>query len=212
LNCKILEKTHVIFLVLITVTVVSALYWSKTQLVAEKKFFSQMNDVQMTFPTNLPEISQDSLDYVVSAYGIKLAPGVSKPKLDINLEDRGLTTRTSFSNEATVTIGPAAFSDWSVLASTVAHEAEVHGVQSFFMIWVLDQLGLDGTGMAERQAYRYEVLNSDRFGLSASESFMIADTMNYYYPQKSGLDFKTKITRNMKFWFAKNILREKKSF
>jgi hypothetical protein len=83
-----------------------------------------------------------------------------------------------------VFVGPTAFSSWGMLGSTLAHEVEVHCRQNFPLIVLKDQLGLDGTVEAEREAYEYEIQNAGRFGLDHRDQNLIAATVEYYYPRE----------------------------
>jgi len=149
----------------------------------EKLLFLQaMDKVNVAVPDSAPAISQHSIDIAVALYGIKVPARALQPKLDDDLEDRGLTTRRIGDDKVSVYIGPSAFSSWALLGSTLAHELEVHCNQNFFMIHLMDSLGMDGTGEAERQAYLYEVVNKKRFGLAEAEAQQIRQTMDYYYP------------------------------
>src|SRR5690606_19202846 len=107
----------------------------------------------------------ESIDLAIAMFGIEVPASAEWPVLDKKIEDRGLTTRGAFMDKAKVTIGPAAFTSWALLGSTLAHELEVHCQQNFLFIYLMDLVGLDGTGEAERQAYRHELTNAKRFSL-----------------------------------------------
>ncbi|RYZ81305.1 MAG: hypothetical protein EOP04_24245 [Proteobacteria bacterium] len=104
----------------------------------------------------------------------------------MKLEDRGLTTLNGYGKKLEVTIGPAAFTSWAVLGSTLAHEVEIHCNQNFSLIRMKDMLGLEGTNGAEREAYMHELSNSDRFKLKEADQASIRETMEYYYPAREG--------------------------
>jgi hypothetical protein len=162
-----------------------------------------MAQVRVLPPEGKPEVSQESIDLAVAIYGIKIPNSASKPKLDMNLKDRGLTSRGAYIEKADVTIGPAAFSSWSLLASTLGHELEVHCNQNFLFVYLMDVMRLDGTGSAEREAYIYELRNAKRFGLDIVDADMIAETMEYYYPDVKS---EFKILPGVKRWLARNLL------
>ena len=105
--------------------------------------------------------------------------------MDRTISERGITTKASLEKNLSVVVGPSAFKSWSLLASTLSHEIEVHCKQNFLFVRLLDSLGLHGTIAAERQAYQYEIDHSVRFGLSDSEKAAIKDTMEFYYPKPS---------------------------
>lgn len=173
-------------------------------------FEADMRRVRVAPPGRPPAPSQVDLDLALALYSIRLPRGLAAPRFDPDLEDRGLTTGTTVSGPQRVTIGPAAFSSWSLLGSTLAHEVEVHGRQNFFRIvfedeffgalttWTRSSMALAGnvpdegeTGPlcahcgtlgAEREAYEYEISQADRFGLTEEEVVLIRQVMETYYP------------------------------
>ncbi len=72
-------------------------------------------------------------------------------------------------------------------------------------IYLMDTLGLDGTDTAERQAYAHELRNAHRFGLGVDDADMIAQTMDYYYPDDAGQ--RRLMPRSVRTWLARNVLR-----
>ena len=132
----------------------------------------------------VPPITQASIDLALLIYNIKVPREVRGPTLDLQLIDRGLTHAFPSVGVMRVTIGPSAFTSWSVLGSTLAHEIEVHCHQNFAVILGLNLAHLEGTTAAERMAYIYEVHNAQRFGSTADEVDAIIDTMMTYYPRK----------------------------
>ena len=151
----------------------------------ETKFWNDLRSVSTVLPLTRPELSQKSIDLALAVYNIRIPNGTAHPRLDASLKDRGLTLRSLAFDDAMVTIGPAAFESWALLGSTLAHELEVHCQQNFFVIFLMDTVGLDGTGEAERQAYMHELKNAKRFGLKAVDKRLIEDTMDYFYPVNS---------------------------
>ncbi len=172
-------------------------------------FESDMAQVRVIPPEGKPEVSQESIDLAIVIYGIKIPNSASKPILDMNLRDRGLTSRGAYVDKADVTIGPAAFSSWSLLASTLGHELEVHCQQNFLFVYLMDVMRLDGTGSAEREAYIYELRNAKRFGLDIVDADMIAETMEYYYPDSKS---EYRILPGVKRWLARNFLTARRDF
>lgn len=128
-----------------------------------------------------PPITQASIDRALQRYLIQIPKNCPHPKLNLTLEERGLTSYFG-RNFYKVEIGPPAFSSWGMLGSTLAHELEIHCNQNFLKIRVLDLLGQEATKEAERQAYLYEIENAKRFGLKEKEVRSIKATMEYYYP------------------------------
>lgn len=174
---------------------------------ARASFNGDMAAVVVVPPEGKPEVSQASIDLAMVMFGIVVPAGANRPLLDPELRDRGLTSRGAYSDKADVTIGPAAFSSWALLASTLGHELEVHCLQSFLFVYLMDAFRLDGTGSAEREAYIYELRNSRRFGLGIADSDMIAETMEYYYPDTvDGF----KILPGVKRWLARTLLTGRK--
>jgi len=148
----------------------------------EQTFWSDLRAVKTVLPATPPPLTQESIDLALSYYNIRIPVGTSHPRLDLDLADRGLTLRSLAFSDAIVTIGPAAFESWALLGSTLAHEIEVHCQQNFAIIFLMDAVGLDGTGEAERQAYLHELKNAPRFGLNVVDRRLIEETMAYFYP------------------------------
>jgi hypothetical protein len=132
-----------------------------------------------------PEMTQESIDLAMKIFAIKLPANTSHPTFDPALKDRGLTVSHPLSGDISVTIGPAAFENWALLGSTLAHEVEIHCRQPLLLVMIADFLGVDGTGIAEREAYRYELANQERFKLDSWDARAIEDTMNHFYPERS---------------------------
>jgi hypothetical protein len=132
-----------------------------------------------------PVLSQASIDRAVEMFQIRIPEHVNGPTFDPSLADRGLTMKRGVLGKVSVTIGPDAFSSWPLLGSTIAHEVEVHCRQSFVAIHLMDIAGLDGTGIAEREAYAYEIKYAQRFGLTPYDMDLIKSTSSYYYPKQS---------------------------
>jgi hypothetical protein len=184
----------------LTILVLSA----KDQKAEEVKFSDELAKIPVEPPLARPTVSQQSIDLALMMFGIQVPKNAYQPVLDRELRDRGLTTRNAFLEKAKVSVGSAAFASWSLLGSTLAHELEVHCQQNFFMIFVLDSLGFDGTGLAERQAYNHELQNRRRFGLEQIDADLIYDTMAYYYPDKSASE--AEVPKMIKAWMARNLI------
>jgi len=135
-------------------------------------------------PAGEPELGQASINVALIAFGIEIPRNVKGPFFSAKLEDRGLTLKRDVDSDSVVYIGPEAFSSWSLLGSTLAHEIEIHCRQNFLAIHFQNISGFDGTGLAEREAYNYELLQADRFGLSEYERDLIKSTMFYFYPER----------------------------
>jgi hypothetical protein len=187
-----------------------AVWHSHNEVQEQRAYRRQVGQVIVKAPEGLPPMNQESVDLALVLYGIEIPSGTDHPKFDPELRDRGLTTRGAFMEKAQVTVGPAAFSSWALLGSTLAHEIEVHCQQNFLAIYLMDAVGLDGTGAAERQAYIHELRGAKRFGLMGDDAELIADTMEYYYPEKAqGRLGMPGVVRN---WLARNFLRAERGF
>ncbi len=134
-------------------------------------------------PEGHPVPGQEAIDQAMEIFKIAKPDDASHPVFDPELKDRGLTVKSSWLGRTQVFIGPSAFTSWGMLGSTLAHEVEVHCRQNFPVIFMRDQLGMDGTAEAEREAYRYEIQNAARFGLNGRDTNLIAATVEYYYPR-----------------------------
>lgn len=177
-----------------------------------EQFKRAVASVKVVAPEGIPAANQESIEIAMQMYGINKPEHVVGPVFDANLADRGLTTGGTLDSTRTVTIGPAAFTSWGVLGSTLAHEIEVHANQSFLGIVIVDKLDSvqlsarkaigafipavkptvkelfegQGTWKAERDAYQYELAQAERFGLSDEEKKAIFGVMSYYYPENRG--------------------------
>lgn len=97
-------------------------------------------------PGRRPVPGQRDLDIAVALFSIRVGQHIEGPTFDAALEDRGLTVGSTLPGPRTVSIGPAAFTSWAVLGSTLGHEIEVHGQQSFLSIVLLDELSRHAGG------------------------------------------------------------------
>jgi hypothetical protein len=182
--------------------------YAQRDLRQERQFKNQINHVAVIPPHDLPEVSQASIDFALVLYGIEVPESAEHPQLDMALEDRGLTMRATFVDKAQVSIGPAAFSSWAMLGSTLAHEIEVHCQQSFAAIWLLDSLGMGGVAMAERTAYKHEIDGKKRFGLTPIDLRQIEETVDFYYPKTEGSP--SSMSEGFRRWMASHFLSAKR--
>ena len=196
------------FLFLLTLALYSLL-WAKRELYQEVAMAAGMAKISVSMARSVPAVSQQSLDVAMAVFGIDVGPNTALPLLDLDLADRGLTSRGGLSSRSVITIGPPAFSSWGLLGSTLAHEVEIHGRQNFFAISFLDMIHLDGTGAAERQAYQHEISSARRFSLPIDDKQMIAETMEYYYPEKRSVPHTIQLSARVQKWLSRNILRER---
>ena len=192
--------------VLATGAIFAVLFHAHNELAQKRAFDHAAAQVDVTAPSGPPPLTQESIDLAMQIYGIEVPSGADAPRLDLAMADRGLTTRSPFMDKAKVTIGPAAFSSWALLGSTIAHEVEVHCQQNFLAIYLMDLIGLDGTGTAERQAYVHELANAQRFGTAHEDTRMIADTVSFYYPEEQGGRTSGAFSKPVKAWLARALI------
>lgn len=172
---------------------------------------AEMKEVVVHMEIARPLPSQNSVDLAMVAYGIFGGDHVSWPVFDASLSDRGLTSGATLEQRRDITVGAPAFTSWGVLGSTLGHEIEIHGNQSFLKIMAFDgvsrvsQSALDlvlanraeargqqvedrvfwGTIKAEREAYFFEMNSAKRFGLRPDEVNSIQVVMEEYYSEAS---------------------------
>lgn len=184
-----------------------------------------MSSVEVVPPEDIPPQTQQSIETALLMFSIYVPETVEGPYFDAQLDDRGLTTGGLLLPQKRVTIGPAAFTSWAVLGSTLAHEIEVHVEQSFLKVVAQDQIAQwyfdgrraigrwlpalapsgkelfenDGTWKAERDAYMYELKNARRFGLSEEEVASIWRVMDYFYPTRGGGNSETQLSASSQF-------------
>ncbi len=188
----------------------SALRLARVEHLLFQQFQENVRNVPVIPPERSPVPSQHDIDLAVELYSIETGPHIDGPYFDPELQDRGLTTGSTLPGPRSVLIGPAAFTSWAVLGSTLGHEIEVHGKQSFLGIVMQDEFsrivsGISlgdfafagaalgdtdsgrvtyGTWRAERDAYEFELKNAKRFGLSSEEVRLIQEVMESFYPQR----------------------------
>ncbi len=175
--------TFRVFALSIVFASIGSIFIARQDLELREQFAKGLKQtVTVVPPSSKPPMTQESIDIAMEMFNIQVPKNADAPKLDMKLEDRGLTTLNGYGKKLEVTIGPAAFTSWAVLGSTLAHEVEIHCNQNFSLIRMKDMLGLDGTNGAEREAYLHELSNSDRFKLKEADQASIRETMDYYYP------------------------------
>lgn len=148
----------------------------------EREFFHGLEDVRVQVIGGQPSISQESIRFAYASYGLLDTRADKTVSINIDLEARGITKHNSYGGDAEVSLGSEAFESWQVLASTLAHEVEVHVNQNPFIIWIEDLLFETGTIRAERAAYNHEIRFASRFGLHAFNQDAIQETRDHFYP------------------------------
>ena len=131
---------------------------------------------------SMPPMTNESIQMAMDYYQINLPAGTAVPTLNTKLKIRGSTTRSLFHTLSKVEIGPEAFMSWGLLGSTIAHEIEVHCKQNLLWITAQEMVGINGSVIAEIEAYDYELEHSKRFGLRAFEVNNIRKSRDYHYP------------------------------
>lgn len=182
---KLMFRVSALSLVFVSV---GGIFLARQELDNREQFARELRTVNVVPPSTKPPMTQESIDIALEMFGIEIPLEAIAPRLDMNLEDRGLTTLSGWGKKLEVTVGPAAFTSWAMLGSTLAHELEVHCRQNFALIRMKDMLGLEGTMQAEREAYMHELANSERFHLKESDQSNIRATMEYYYPTANAQD------------------------
>jgi len=187
----------------------AALLDARSQIDKNTQIVSDMKNYPVEAPSTIPALSQESIDIALEIFNIRVPASAKHPVLNVNLEDRGISSRQAWSELIVVEIGPSSFLSWGLLASTLAHELEIHCTQNFTLINMMDQIGLNGTINAERDAYQHELKNAKRFGLDEDQQRLIQDTMDYYYAtdqmdQSVGLASR-KLRDTLSSWLAKSF-------
>ncbi|WP_397600482.1 hypothetical protein [Silvanigrella sp.] len=161
-----------------------------------------MADISVIYPKEVPTNSNDNIDLAMALFSIDIDENIENPIYNDELPYRGLTLGNAFSKNKQVLIGKMAFESWGILGSTLAHEIEIHGKQSFLEIEILnylytlkrvpeklfvnfyhntsklnyDNLGY-GSYMAEKEAYNHELDSKKRFNLNNNEIYAIRYTL-----------------------------------
>lgn len=135
-------------------------------------------------PATSPEKNQKSIDEAIRMFCIRIPSAVHGPFYAESESDRGKIVASAYGlGIRHVQVGPAAFSSWGILGSTLAHETEGHARQPFLWKTVLNALVPQmGTRIFERAAYQIEIDQAERFGLSEEEAHGIRSTMEFLYP------------------------------
>jgi hypothetical protein len=117
---------------------------------------------------------QAAIDAAIANHQILTSFVNGRVTYDASLADEGVTSR-----DKRVRIGRAAFRSAAWLASTIAHEVEVHvNRQATAGQWYTDP---EGAALQEVEAYDYEIGNAARFGLSPEEAAELRERRRFYY-------------------------------
>ena len=173
------------FLILSSFLVISALLgMAHRQVRAQEARLATLRAAPVKAPGGLPAPGQAAIDRALALYHISVPNNTDHPTYDAELADRGLTSVGGmagiFGGKFQVTIGPAAFTSWALLASTLAHEIEGHCHQKVGLVMLLQK-----ENEAEREAYQLELNGAKRFGLSSLELADISEVKEFYYPLKN---------------------------
>ena len=168
-----------------------------------KETQNSMMKIPVIYPKERPKDPQNDLALAMALFSINTPENVCYPSYSYNLPYRGLTRGNSFLPKKEVIIGEMAFTSWGILGSTLAHEIEIHGNQSFlkieflnflysyiqnnskfvssifpsFDIMTYENMGL-GSYLAEKEAYSYEINSDKRFNLKIKEVLAIKNTLD----------------------------------
>lgn len=104
-------------------------------------------------------LKQEAIVLAVAAYGVDITH--VKSLLYDGYED------SETDDQGNVTIGKGAFTSPGELASTIAHESEVHVNQQ--LVKGRNYEGNEGRALNEVQAYDWEIMNAPRFGLTKEQ-------------------------------------------
>lgn len=178
---------------------------------ARTAYLSDIRGINLEVPPDVPAMTQAAVDAAIEMFAIDVPADTQAPQFDKELFDRGLTSGNLLGQQKTILVGPAAFTSWGILGSTLGHEAEVHARQSFLKIVVYDKwyqfkaslnstleqtmtakasnnkkfpsegLVSPGTLAAEQEAYIFELDSALRFGLTHRETRAIRHVMDTYY-------------------------------
>lgn len=203
---KYTNNTNYLFLS-VPIFFVSSLFYC---LLMHFKEFNNYNNIQQTmveipviFPDKMPDKVTENIGIAMALFSIDIPENVNYPDYIPDLPYRGLTTGDAFFPNKQVSIGDMAFTSWGILGSTLGHEIEVHGKQSFLKIEFLNflqpflkfpeeiilkifpslsfsfygDLGF-GSYLAEKEAYTFEMNSMKRFHLTTKEVFAIKDTLD----------------------------------
>ena len=195
--------SHRQFSFFLLISLCSSLLFAKYKLNQELAFSRVLRSIPTEIGAMPPEANQESINLAMVAYGINMYDHDRLPQFDPKVLDRGITQKIGLSDYKVVTIGRPGFESWSILGSTLAHEIEIHCRQNFILIALADALGFDGTGIAEREAYDWELSQSFRFGLLSEERSSIKATVDSYYPR----DFRVSNSPQNKSSFARFIIQ-----
>ena len=131
----------------------------------------------------IPGVSQESIDKAIKNFEIKVPLFALYPRLDEQMfHANGQAYLMSLFHICKPTIGPGAFSSWGKLASTIAHEVEVHCNQNLWRAQIDELTGNSVVSKLEREAYMYTILDAKRFQLTENEIMTLTLTMETYYP------------------------------
>jgi hypothetical protein len=198
-----MHLSHRKFALLLLISTCASLCFAKYSLNQETAFSRKLRSIPVEIGAIPPEANQESINLALVAYGIKALEKDPMPYYDPEVTDRGITQKVGLSDYKIVAIGLPGFESWSILGSTLAHEIEIHCRQNFILIALIDALGFDGTGIAEREAYDWELSQAVRFGLLHDERSSIKATVDNYYPR----DFRVSNSPQIKSSLARFFIR-----
>jgi hypothetical protein len=139
--------------------------------------------VDRTFDEPTPTPGFLSMLVAIEKFCIKVPSEVKSIAYGGSMGYAGLYRRNAAKREAYVVIGRDAFRSWGQLGGTLVHELEAHATQWTMMGGLVDALlpGTPGNTYLEKQAYRYEISQAERLGLTPQEIASTKFIMEYLY-------------------------------
>lgn len=130
-------------------------------------------------PVSIDSEKADEIERVIEKFSIDTS-SASSISFSKDLPDRGLARvgTTLFITRCYVLLGPEAFVSEEVLASTLAHEVEIHCKQGFKRYYL-------SVKELEKEAYDHEIKNQNRFKTTDSYVSEIKETYNFYYGEEN---------------------------
>ena len=164
---------------------------------------NKMMAIPVIYPTRAPIVSNDSIGLAIALFSIDTPNSINSTTYSSNIPYRGLTIGNCLAPFKEVLIGNMAFENWGILGSTLGHEIEIHGNQSFLKIEFLNyiysletfpeklitifipkfkltsygELGY-GSYNAEKEAYSFEINSKKRFNLSNHQVNLIRNVLD----------------------------------
>ena len=139
----------------------------------KRSFSSEFKSYNISKIKRRPSVSMESIHIAMHRYNIQYPSGsyCEYPQISYDLGPgvRGVVRENIPMVSAGVYIGPAAFSSWAILGSTLAHEIEVHCSQDLLHISLMMMLMPHSSRNIETEAYLHELHGKNRFDHTSFE-------------------------------------------